>query len=98
MESQYKLKIMGIDFNSVVERVADIFDVDANQILVPGKHPQRVLARSVLAYWAVHKLGLSGTEVGKRLGLSQSATSRAVQRGERITKERAVVMIENRNA
>jgi REP-associated tyrosine transposase len=98
LESQYKLKVMGVDFNSLVKRVADIFDIDADQVWVPGKHPQRVLARSVLAYWAVRNLGLSGVEVSTRLGLSQSATSRAVQRGALITKERAVVMIENRNA
>ena len=35
------------------------------------------MARSVLAYWAVRELGISGTKVGKRLGLSQSAVSPA---------------------
>ncbi len=35
-----------------------------------------------LAYWAVRELGIPGSEVDKRLGLSQSAISRAVQRGE----------------
>ena len=31
----------------------------------------------VLAYWSVRELGISGTKVGKRLGLSQSAISPA---------------------
>ena len=35
------------------------------------------MARSVLAYWSVMELGISGTKVGERLGLSQSAVSPA---------------------
>jgi len=59
-----------------------IFYDAVKYILTPGKQPERVTARSVLAYWAVRELGIPGTKVGKRLGLSQSAVSRAVQRGE----------------
>ena len=54
----------------------------------PCEQPERVMARSVLSYWAVRELGISGTSVGERLGLSQSAVSRAVQRGERFVSER----------
>ena len=35
------------------------------------------MASSILDYWAVRKLGISGISVGKRLGLSQSAVSPA---------------------
>jgi predicted transcriptional regulator len=54
--------------------------------MVPNKQPHSVKARSVLAYWAVHELGMSVTEVGLKLGLSQSAASRAVQRGRGIVE------------
>jgi hypothetical protein len=52
---------------------------DTEYVLSPGKQPECVMARSVLAYWAVRKLGISGTKVGKRLGLSQSAVSPAAE-------------------
>jgi len=55
-------------------------------MIAPGKQPHCVKARSVLAYWAVHELGMSVTDVGLKLGLSQSATSRAVQRGRGIAE------------
>ncbi|MDO9566836.1 MAG: hypothetical protein Q7J15_08870 [Candidatus Desulfaltia sp.] len=51
---------------------------------VPGKQPNRVRARSVLAYWAIRDLGLTATEVGKHLGLSKSAVSRAANRGQKL--------------
>jgi len=41
----------------------------------------------VLCYWAVREMGLPGTAVAARLGLTQSAVSRAVLRGERLAKE-----------
>jgi len=55
-------------------------------LLSLSKQPERVMARSVLSYWAVES-GISGTAVIERLGLSQSAVSRAVQRGEQLVSE-----------
>lgn len=68
------------------------------RILSPGKQPDRVMVRSVLAYWVVRDLGISVTSVGRQLGLSQSATSRAVQRGEEIIAQRGLSLYSWRNA
>ncbi|MBW1717130.1 MAG: LysR family transcriptional regulator, partial [Deltaproteobacteria bacterium] len=38
----------------------------------------------LLCYWAVKELGISGTTVAKKLGITQPAASKAVQRGEKI--------------
>jgi len=94
MESRYRLKALGCEFDVVEKRVCDVFNIKAEVLLSPGKQPQRVLARSVLAYWAVRELGMTGTEVGLRLGLSQSATSRAVRRGERFALEGRLSLLE----
>ncbi|MFC1811567.1 hypothetical protein ACFL03_02635 [Thermodesulfobacteriota bacterium] len=56
------------------------------------KEPKRVMTRNVLSYWAVRELGISGAAVGGMLGLSQSAVSRAVQRGECLVSERYLSM------
>lgn len=63
--------------------VAELFKMNAKEIVVAGKQPQRVQARSLLCYWAVRDLGLGATAVAKLLGLTQPTVSRAVQRGER---------------
>ena len=93
-ERRYKLKAMGITFDALVERVADLFDLPVKSVLSAGKQPPRVQARSVVAYWAVKELCMDGTAVGRRLNLSQSAVSRAVHRGERIVDERCLLIIE----
>ncbi len=59
-------------------------DLPPVEIRRPGKHPERVRARSLVCYWAVREMGLEGTMVGRRLGLTQSAVSRAVARGAAI--------------
>ena len=98
MERRYRLEAMGYDFDTIVEIVSGIFKIEVMQILSPGKHPKRVMARSVLAYWSVRELGISGTKVGRRLSLSQSAISRAVQRGEHLVAERKLSLSNDRNA
>jgi chromosomal replication initiation ATPase DnaA len=98
MERRYRLEAMGYDFDTVVKRVSEIFTIAVNHILSPGKQPERVMARSVLAYWSVRELGISGTNVGERLGLSQSAISRSVQRGEQLVSEHRLSLYDTRNA
>ena len=57
-------------------------------------NPQRVKARSVVAYLAVRQLGMDGTTVGKRLGVGQSAISRAVARGEALASKLSIILID----
>ena len=47
-----------------------------------GNQPPRAKARSLVCYWAVIELEMSGTSVGKQLGVGQSTVSRAVVRGK----------------
>jgi REP-associated tyrosine transposase len=53
-------------------------------VVAAGKQPDRVRARSVLAYRAIQDLGLTATEVGTCLGLSKSAVSREAARGQKL--------------
>lgn len=86
-DRRHRLKARGYDFDRVVGRVADLFNVTAREIFDPSKKPQRVRARSLLCFWAVSELGLSGTVVGNRLKLVQSAVSKAVDRGAKVAAE-----------
>jgi len=80
-ERRNRLKARGHDFDMVVGRVAELFNMTAREILEPSKKPQRVRARSLVCFWALRELGLVGTEVGRQMGLVQSAVSKAVERG-----------------
>ena len=86
-ERRYWLKAQGYDIDRVVEKVAEVFEIEPEEIWKPGNQPLRVKARSVICYWAVRELGMSGTSVGKLLGLGQPAVSRAVARGEKFAEE-----------
>jgi CRP-like cAMP-binding protein len=94
MERRYRLKAEGWTLPKITERVAEIFDIEKDQVVVPGKQPDRVRARSVLACWANRDLGLTATEVGKYLGLSKSAVSRAVTRGRKLVVEQSLALKE----
>ena len=49
-----------------------------------SRRPQVVDARSLLCYLASKELGMSMTDLAKRLNLTQPAISIAVRRGEKV--------------
>jgi len=87
LERRYGYRASGYDLDRVIERVSDLFDMPPDHILQAGKQPKRVQSRSLVCHWAVSELGLNGTAVGHRLGLTQSAVSRTAQRGRKIATE-----------
>ena len=93
-ERRYWLKAQGYDIDRVVKKVSEVFDMEPEQIWKPGNQPLRVKARSLVCYWAVRELGLSGTSVGKLLKLGQPAVSRAVGRGEKLSHDMNLSVME----
>jgi REP element-mobilizing transposase RayT len=87
LERRYQIQMQGYDFGKVVDRIATIFEFKPEEVHTNVKQRKRVKARSVLCYWAVNELKMTGTEVGRRLNMSDSAVSRAVRRGEKIAAE-----------
>ena len=47
----------------------------------------------LVCYWAVRELGMAAVEVSRRLGITQSAVTKAVYRGEKLAKDRGFQMI-----
>ena len=92
-EQKYELEAKGYDFERVVNRVAEVLDMEVEDVLRMGKSPQTVKARSLLCFWAHRKLGMTTIEIGRRLKMSQSAISRLSLRGERIEKENQFELI-----
>jgi putative transposase len=86
MERKCRLRMSGYDFSKVVERVADLLELERNEVLRTGKHPKIVEARSLVCFWANRELGMTTVEIAKRLGICQSAVSRSSLRGEKIAE------------
>jgi chromosomal replication initiation ATPase DnaA len=88
LKTIYEIKKQGWTVETVEKRVMEIFGVEKDVIYSKGRRKIQVAARSLLCYWAVRELGLTATELAKRLGMTQPAVSYAVIRGEQIAKER----------
>jgi len=43
-------------------------------------------AKGLIAYWGYHELGIAGTELTQALGMSRTALSKAIARGEEHAK------------
>jgi len=93
MERRYELQAQGWDFEKIISRVAEIFNIEANLILIAGKQQQRVKSRSLVCYWAVKELKMTATEVAKLLGITQSAVTKATIRGEKLALENKLKLI-----
>jgi REP element-mobilizing transposase RayT len=91
LDRKYRLQAEGYGFEDVVTRVCGIYHLNRRDLLSWGKQRRRAKARSVLAYWAVRELGMTAREAGEKLGLSPSAASRCVQRGERVAAKDKLV-------
>lgn len=77
----------GVDLDGLVRIVARLLGLDPSDVLRAGKRPDVVQAKSLLCYWATRELGMTATAVGKRLAISQSSASRAVQRGQQLAEK-----------
>jgi chromosomal replication initiation ATPase DnaA len=92
---RFQLQAQGVDFAKALDRVATAFNLKTEHVLSSVKQPLRVKARSVLCYWAVNELEMSGADVARRLNISNSAVSRSVERGEKIATDMKLRLIEN---
>lgn len=93
-ERRYQLKSQGYDLNKVIDRVSKLLEIDTEKILRPSKKPDRVKARSLVCYWAIRDLGIPGIEVGRKMGIVQSAVSYAVERGAKIANDGKFTLLE----
>ena len=87
MKKKYVLQAQGIDLNKITTRVANLLDMDVEEIWTAGRYSRIVKARSLLCYWAVRELGISMALLSKKLNISIPAVSKSVVRGEKIARE-----------
>jgi REP element-mobilizing transposase RayT len=87
LDRHFQLRRRGLDLQKVAERVAEIYQIDSDQLYSRGRQQARVQARSLFCFWAAKELGLSLTTLAEHLGMSPAGVGYAVQRGEAIAQK-----------
>ena len=90
----YELKSLGYDLDKICHRVSKIHGLDKEEVYSKGRRKNQVKARDLLCYWAVRKLGVSCTDMAKRLGMSQPGVGYAVSRGKKTAKKHKLQLFE----
>jgi len=52
---RYELRLTGLDFRELKDKVARLFDLEGGELAGPSKRPQRVKGRSFLNYRGPHE-------------------------------------------
>lgn len=84
---KYKLKNLGYDFEKVIERVCELFQLEKDYIAGRGRQEERVKARDLVCYWSVVELGMSKVDMARMFDITPAAVSYSVQRGEKMVKK-----------
>ncbi len=87
LERKYKVLTQGYDIEGIAKRVGQLMQMSVTQVLATGKNRQTVRARSLLCYWAVRECGMTMVSLSRKLGISSTAVSQSVARGEKIALE-----------
>jgi len=93
LERRYALEAKSYDHQRVAGRVAEVFEMEPEQVYGVGKERRLVEARSLFCYWLVRELGVTATGVARMLGISQPSVSISVRRGEKIAKEKGFELL-----
>ena len=89
-ERRWQFKTEGIDFDSILKKVAEVTGVSSDMILMGDRGRRTVNARSLLCYWATAELGLKQPEIAEKLRMTQAAVSIAAKRGRAIAVENKI--------
>ncbi len=92
-DRKYLLKARGYNFDTVVDRVAQVLKINRTEVLSSGRQPYKVQARSLICFWASRELGMSVVQLSKRLKISQPTVSQSAARGEKIIIENKLKLL-----
>lgn len=95
IDRAYVLRSKGVDIEFIVRRVAQLLQMEADDVWARGRYRQLVIARSLLCYWAVRDLNISMASMARRLKISTVAVSKSVRRGAEIVKEKNYKLIKS---
>ena len=86
-ERKHKLRRRGYDLDRIAERVSEVLGMKPDEVFLKGRQDRKVKARSLLCFWAARELGMSHTELAKKLEMSLAGIGFSVERGASIVKK-----------
>lgn len=87
LEKKYLLQAEGWNVDKLAAYVAELLNMETEEVWAEGKYKRVVQARSLLCYWSARQLGVSLSSLASRLNISPAAVSKAVSRGEKLANE-----------
>jgi hypothetical protein len=84
LEQKYRLRINAVSLQTLIEKVAQYFKINAENLKSASKEHRITKARRALCYIAVRKLGYKCSDVSKTLGVSAATVSKAVSLGSNL--------------
>lgn len=85
-----------MDVEKIARHVANLLDLDTNEVWLEGKYRRIVQARSLLCFWAVRELGMSLASLSRRLNISPAAVSKSVKRGQKLIAQHKYSLVEEK--
>lgn len=85
-ERRSLLRQRGVSLKVLVEKVAEEFGVDTEDLKSGSRVRAIAKGRAVICYVGVRKLGLSSVSIAKELGVSPSAVSKSIVRGQDVDR------------
>ena len=91
-EQKYLMRIKGYSLKKLAERVAEIMEMNAEEIFDSVRDRKRIRARSILCYWATEMLGISQVKLSQIFNQTQSTISHAVRRGRLLVQTHSLTI------
>jgi putative transposase len=82
-KNYYKYVMEGIDLVELCNRVCKKRNVSLTELLSGSRRREPVNARRIISWLTVHKLGYSGAEVARHLGVTTSCITRFLSSGKK---------------
>ena len=87
MSDSFRYEGQGFDLDRIAGRVAEVLDMEPDEVFSKGRQNRKVRARSLLCFWAARGLGMPHTFLAKKLEMSPAGVGFSVERGESIAKK-----------
>ena len=86
LDEKYRLQVSAISLQALIKKVAQCFNIDAENLKSASKERRITNARRALCYIAVRKLRYKCSDVSKTLGVSAPTVSKAVSSGSNLSE------------
>lgn len=86
MTRQYAYKTKGINLDQLQHAVATLLEMEPEGLIGSSKARKATKARVLFCYWAAREMGVSMTDIARRLKVALPTVSVAVQKGEALVK------------